>query len=876
MLEVRAFQWVIYDQTVTDSIRPLRWSDLEDLVKKGWLKADDLDITLPASWPDWVMNINDLDSAVPAGLIPAAWNGKTSGQITKILADPNLRKLLDKAGVLEHFEDWLNWKTWSIDQLQAQLEKGEVKRKLEGNANLDKFNALIGEGGKLDQLSQNPSSNWDIRKLDPLPAHVHVNFSGKQTRSYSSFGRQEGNRYYVSLKDLKESVRLSLYAEDFFAPSKDIELVPPPEFSKLEVYLEEPAYKYYHLKKGPQTPLKGEKQVSVGTLSVSGQITQFDVLKGTNVKLVATAERELKEGIQIESPPSSRQKFKNSDKPVGPAVLDARNKKVFSLEIPSVQQTYEFELHYVDEYNVRGSRHIIIKVFEDEAPEEAVKLALTFPLRLPTVIQSEEEGAQQVSGLKGYLITPDAKIPLKGMMKDDIGIANMEWEFEYEVIDFNLSDYLFKSHKLKEELEEQKLAKMALKARLDALRRAQLLAVGFHGTPLYPSQQLLGPLHLPMLSGKLIELSESKSIKGEVAPMLSFHTKLTGLENKMWEAADLKKHLRDNKGVAATFFSLLPGAAKDAATKKLTPPRQPLPTSWRIEDEDGFDVQQWVGDYLKPKTKNSPQQHFKLLLRVKATDNNLETGPGTAFSKEPIIFIVISATELQILIRQQENQISEALQEVKNRLDKEVRNIMGEQIGKIKTDQNQDLSLVRIRIEKDVLPFVIKTSDVVSKALTDYKKIYDEMLINRLDKSFSNHVKFKIIYPLEDLIEKKGDMERALAEVQKLHAKLKEQEAAYKGKSIADVKDIHLANLNKSQAELNNVVNALHEIIEAIGGGIPKDKLIHELEVIIELRKQHDATLAVLHKEEEERLLKLLQGLGEPERPDPKKEIKKQ
>src|SRR5262249_11808566 len=131
-LEVHAFQWVIYDPEAVEGVRPLRLDDLKDLVDKGWLDPSDLTIPLDASWPHWVMNVADLDPSVPPIAIPERWNGLTAGEVKQLLErDGVTAEALESIKARVHVDDWLNWRTWTVDELQAQLNKPEVRSILE-------------------------------------------------------------------------------------------------------------------------------------------------------------------------------------------------------------------------------------------------------------------------------------------------------------------------------------------------------------------------------------------------------------------------------------------------------------------------------------------------------------------------------------------------------------------------------------------------------------------------------------------------------------------------------------------------------------------------------------------------------------------------
>ena len=91
---VRAVRWVVADRgpDAPEGWRALRWADLPRL-----LDADALKVGLPADWPGWVIDLDDLDARVPAGVLPPdwGWQNKTAGFLRKDLQRQPVREVLD-------------------------------------------------------------------------------------------------------------------------------------------------------------------------------------------------------------------------------------------------------------------------------------------------------------------------------------------------------------------------------------------------------------------------------------------------------------------------------------------------------------------------------------------------------------------------------------------------------------------------------------------------------------------------------------------------------------------------------------------------------------------------------------------------------------
>jgi hypothetical protein len=846
---VRAFQWVVYDSQVPESVRPLKFSDLS---AKPWVNAADLDIDLPVDWPHWAMSLDDLDPSVPTARIPESWKGKTSGDIRADLKNDHVRKMLAEAGVLHKVEDWLNWKTWTIDQLQEQLETDinkVVRQKLraEHPEALNKLEALIGE--HLEKLAAAPASNWDIRKLT-VPAKVLVTAVGKQTRTDSSIVKHTDlNQYYVSLGEYKENVNLTVRAEDFYTLPKEIVLVPPPQFSSLSVVVDEPAYKYYWLQGGDQDLLKSAKHRSTKALSLTGPISQVEVLEGTDVDVVAHIERQLKPGVTITGLAPGERKSKEGNVKVPTAVPTlSEDGKSFSFTIPNVRDTYEFEVRFVDLDNVKGSRHIIIRPTLDMPPEEVNPLKLAVQLRTSASIvqpvgEDGEATPSPLAGLKGFFITPDALLPFRGTMQDDFGLTKMEWVYDYEVAHFNLFST---GPALDPEREKKKLEHEA---------RLKLFATGFHSLPLAPGQALTTYAQWGMASEMVEQHIEISAKASQPKALTEYSAVMPGFKSKLDQI--------DRLGVVPKDFT------DKVAAKKLVgpPPVNILPKEYAVDFEPGFDVHDLLSATLKPKGVDQVQKHYRLRVWMKATDNNLNR-PGLGKSKEPVVFLVISETELRALILMQENKIRTDLEKIRDKLEKEVRVTINDQLDKLKKGEDLDLALIRLRVDNDIRKHLDKANKVLSKSLAEYEMIQDELFYNRMPANYMNKVKNKIIQPLTEINNPKtGEMIRLLEATGQAYGDLEAAEELYKpgpdGKFPpipAAERDKHAINLVKTQAEVDALVKKLNAVIDAIGGEIGKEQVIAELEAMIESQKRQEQELAMIKKKIEDDIINSVGG----------------
>ena len=83
---------------------------------------------IPEAWGGWLIDRDDVDSRVPESVVPADWQGKTSAEIRRAMAEPDLHRFFARAGAQGPLEDLLNWKHWTMDHIALQIneQKGEV------------------------------------------------------------------------------------------------------------------------------------------------------------------------------------------------------------------------------------------------------------------------------------------------------------------------------------------------------------------------------------------------------------------------------------------------------------------------------------------------------------------------------------------------------------------------------------------------------------------------------------------------------------------------------------------------------------------------------------------------------------------------------
>ena len=200
-----------------------------------------------------------------------------------------------------------DWKSWTMDQIALQIDsKNSDKRVYHSlsrshSEGLKSLERILRE---LEKLTEETSLMPRLRKLT-LPDEVSIAIRGPSKSKNNTSEKKMGNKYLVSLEEIKESVRFRLQGLDFYTPYRSVNLVQPPQLKKLDAQQKEPAYIYFRLQ-GDQGPLKGRKCTSTKPLSLTGDSTIIDQAIGSDLVLTAEFdelnERTFKEGVAMRKP----------------------------------------------------------------------------------------------------------------------------------------------------------------------------------------------------------------------------------------------------------------------------------------------------------------------------------------------------------------------------------------------------------------------------------------------------------------------------------------------------------------------------------------------------------------------------------------------
>ncbi len=424
-VQIRALQWMVADRTSPDGWRALRWRDLPRFLDTKLLDK----VTIPDSWGEWLVDLDDLDPAIPSGILPSSWQGKRVAEARQEM--PSLHENLKKAKAEGAAQELFEWRSWTVDKIQLQEKHGEIRRALR-EQHPQAHKALEEVFLKIAELADSASNSRTLRKLE-VPELINVYYRGANTKSTYPHEIQPFNKYSVGLNDLKESVRFTARGADYFTPYKKITLVPPPSIEALAVDKEEPAYIYYRIQ-GEQAPLKGKRQLFFGyPVSVMGESSTIQVPLGTNLVVHARTDRPLKDGIRMRAPALSDER--GATVPNVPVVLNGGGKH-FTISMQNVVKPHEFVFEFHDLDNVKGRRRLRIQPLDDRPPE-ILDVELEAVLRKPR-FKSEPGRGPTGAGADGFLITPDALLSFKGTLRDDYGLTRTAWIHEVEQVEFEL------------------------------------------------------------------------------------------------------------------------------------------------------------------------------------------------------------------------------------------------------------------------------------------------------------------------------------------------------------------------------------------------------------------------------------------------------
>jgi hypothetical protein len=457
-VKARWVRWTVAARTdeAPRGWRPMYVRDLEFLAPAEW----DAIKGLPPNFHGWLVDLDDLDlGRVGPGDIPSewGWQGQSSGYIRGELArgeEGTGPAATLKPRVKEAVRDALDWRNWTVDQLEVQLDAVDTKagaRTKEGIVGGGTVHALLADYrerpvtnalkathpaeyealrklfAKLNDLADNPLMARSMRRMSE-PEEVVAVRKSKLGGGTTNCKLVDNRKFIFPLSELKESTKFYIRAGDYWTPWRDVTLVPPPLIDSLKMDKEEPAYLHFRYLDDPSFLKDKRQQIRGIHLSTTSNTTTIHVPVGSELTLTAHTDRKLHKEKLVRILAPAKRTDVNSQTPNVPVKL-AADQQTFSVALKDLPRITEFEFEYFDEEGVRGSRRIIIEAKGDSVPK-IENLALTIP---PREVATSSQGG---IGGRYFVITPDAYLLLKGTVTDDHGLSLIQYRFELEELPY--------------------------------------------------------------------------------------------------------------------------------------------------------------------------------------------------------------------------------------------------------------------------------------------------------------------------------------------------------------------------------------------------------------------------------------------------------
>jgi hypothetical protein len=856
-LQVRAFEWVIADRDPTKAPygwRALRWKDLSEhkLVDQALLAK----VTIPTEFEHWQLDTDELEPNLVAALFIDEIKGRSSGEVRAYFNLPHvkqkiaLRRPKDKA----ELDDWLDWTTWTADKIGLQKKNTNARTPLRDlNNEATNYNAHLDEiFAKLNELAESPSMSRTIRKL-AIPKVVAANFRGSDSGRNDTPEWQEGNKFRISLDELAGSPRFKFRAraENYFTPAKMITLVASPATKEISIDKEEPAYQHYVLNGPDQTPLGNLKHLTERlAYSTTGDTNTFELPLGSKLVIHVRIDRKLRgeRPVVPTDPPLPDPNFASFQ---GNIALDA-DREGFSLELNNIIRMHDFMVEFYDEDNIRGKRRFKVLRTLDAEPHVGNLNVFSYLPRKPKFKAAapadkekdkDKNKDNQVRDLReqnelanAYLITPDAKIPLECLVKDDYGLVQVGYHFKHRKVDF--------------ELIAQGGASKLPALEIDQTTRryhAHLIGSNFQFWPGNPLAWHVGPTYLAATADRVQkDLRIAQSYREDYIPSKGFQDLLGRRASEMISLETLKQKLTGGRGPRAWEFD--------------------------FKDDPGFDLQKFTPEFKQTDPEKGGQMHYLLQLAVQATDNNVETGAEYRYPISQVggperkilrgntkknangylSFIVVSENELLSQIALEEEMLFEKLEIAKEKVDLGITSLLEQQ----SKTQNKNADLEQILNRMNEIRTALGTAgNNVREAHQAYENILKEMDVNRVRAERVKKIQDAIITRLDTIVVKDmsdqrnpnntGSFVRAEEAFQKAHLVVEEDSAAKRPPDGA----AHRENMGNAHQQMVRLSDDIRLVLDAMSEGIVESKAIALLTFIEQVQRAHTQMLNNLQRD---------------------------
>lgn len=620
---------------------------------------------------------------------------------------------------------------------------------------------------KLDEMASVPAPR-QVRKL-AIPEAVTVRYAGKSTRGDQSLTREANNVFAGDLAGLQESVRFYAKGDDFTTPPKLLTLVPPPMLTRLTRSDSRPAYLYHPAPTDPALGDTPEKRFA-GLKGLKQVFAEKDV--------TLTGEKSIVPSVLIGTEVVLRG---TADKPLKQVAVFPKTGRIPGLAKdapgplllrPTGDNGDGFSLAFQGEFAIRQTTEFDLELTDRDDVTSRRTIVFQATEDQPPLV----ELAVDVLRRQGttYLVTPMVRVPFvpDSFVRDDRGLSKVEYVFSYSQV---------------EAKEVQAL-------------QAKLVATAFASAP--------GLVGLPAAIGS-----------GCTAALASIVSKV---EQKSAGALTVYRF--------ADKYDGLPKATLDLLKRQLTQPvdeDQPnvvREVYFRDPGIDYFDLEK-AAPSLKSTDPTGLQPQYKFELTVRATDTNYETGPKVGTNLEPIRMLVISEADLLAEMSKDEENLIGRLEDSIKRL-KQAQTKLNEVADRLSgPTASPDLLLAMAVRGQDIAQDLTKSLDQTAGTLTEYKRLYRECEVNRINESVLNRYREKVIGPLDDVmnkafpksVESHAQVAAALAETRKPDPAQIETDRADLAVLILQMQTIRdgigeLLNLQKLRDEMTNIINRQRQI----------------------------------------------------------------
>ena len=859
-LRVRAWKYTVADSRAREGWRLLTWDDLKtqpgllgdplrpdavDLKQRDarvGLSVDEVDLFFanafnirkgePTADGKFLFRTGKDGKTVTTTELPYQWAVLAAGNEWRPLAWKDVKKTLTSELFNDNNDKFTvpdlpkNWPAplepalgYTVEEVEREMAKSanhnddalsDVRSVLE---TLNRFNDMRKTLDRVDDRIDEGSLRRTMRRLI-VPATVTVTIDGQGTRSSSTLNRTTDYDYLgtFSADNLKgkkggEAWVFTYQAngEDYSTPKRTITVVPPPTLTKLYREDARPAYRYYRAgKENVQVEdLKGKKQpFARAEVALSGgDVVTLDCPAGTDLTLIGDADKAL-QSVRLLAPADAVE-------PAPVVILDSPT--TFRFTLLNVRQDRFFDMEMVDTDNVTGKRKLRIRATRDNEPSNDVIIA--------DWVRKNKDGS--------YVVTPRARIPFGGKIKDDVGLSQIHYVYNVAQIESS--------------------APLEFRA-LSAVGGATMMAP--------PGGALQGLTYLAK------KMNEYEKIKAEQAP----------------DNNDVKYFPENGVDSLAGFEAAL---KKEYAHEFLSPTKiqelmaQPQPSNFRILfHEFNFDPDKmtkslehdaFVNDFPMTDARNNkkerllaksgePQFRYRVTLWVEATDNDLDSskavdgvdGPKTAASKNRYTFTVVSEEELNGLIGQDEAQYSDSLSSALDRL-QEARDKLSVLIVDLNSAKmKEDLEPLSVRTES--LEGLVDTASGTSRDVRmKYEALFNELKGNDFQSDKPKIVLNEIVRPLEDI--DKIEFPDAKAKFQNLRLALDAKGAFAATKADANSKAVAAAK------EMQELIEQMQKVLDKMQKQVELNVVVEKLRKVKEEEERIRLILVEIYKQREQQLL---------------------